>query len=547
MKVKPRTNRRVIDIMQTAVVQQHQMYEYDMRDRYMQLVVPALQEKKIEIANILKYNFKKKLNKNEIYLSDNIISNRYKNTKAIQQLLAIKYVNDLMRRIYYSTRAMSKTIKFLNTWARQQIQTQLYFYKKVQQIATTKDDIVYAYIKYNNIKNFYKDILIRNLKGICKRYYSILKKYKRMWTHNILLKTIIRSKKRNRIIPFIFNMRKRLFKYLRLGVLFNIKYWTNNIRKMTKKYNIFKESANENIFMKEIGNNSTRLIKGSNSTKQSAIHPLILLYAVLGGYKRYKSNTADKIKMHYYSVLMQHVVANNNKIYLKKRRRRVIKRKKYYARLIMQHLMHNKPRYLIRKAYLNNRVNSTISRMGLTKQINATNTAIKLNALTKFFLKRYISTLLIMHQNRSKFKIFSILNSKAFNTYNFISKRNKRKKSIWTEMRNRRRRKRMMRGIKRRRKKEISMCLGRAIRRAKYRARYVLNADTSGYWIIDNMIKSKFNKRRRHRMYYKMRKVRERRLKWVRKRSKIYNLIPANITLVRQINLYNNLKSKFAI
>lgn len=526
-------------------------------------LVGALQTNKISINNILKYNFKKILNKHDTYLHNKMQYSRYKNTKGVQQLLAIKYIGNLIKRIYYVVKVMCKIVKYLNIWVNQHVQTELYYYKKALQVATRKEEKIYAYIKYNKIKQIYKKVHLFYVRELCRMYYSTLKKYKKQWKHDILIQTAVRAKKRNTIIPLIFSIRKRLFRHIRLGTMYNIKYWINNIKKITKKYYILRY-ASTSILYKRLDQESNIVRKELSAYQNNALWPLILLMNICLLNKRYKAGIINNIKTKYYNIISKYIAAQqcskssqkqkkirliHNKKKIKKKYKK--RNRKYHILMIMNHLIHGKQKYIINDTYLRNRVSVAAGRIKQYASIVENNNNKKLKIMLQLLTKKYVSVMLMLYQYWTKLPLFKYLAAyKRWRHYRKL-KRNIIIPSRFENRRTRKSNKRYMYKMK-------GTCKWRFIRRIsthRYRSNkifknymHTLQRDYMAYWINDYARFNKFqNKKRRRFNFDRVQTVKNHRYRWHKKKSKLYHMTPANITFIKQVNLYQTLKQLFVI
>lgn len=355
---------------------------------------------KIKNVTLSKYHLVKKFNERKKEIND---ANKTKNTKLLKQLIKIHYFFTLTKKTYYLVKALKKAKKALKIWIRQLIQNEIYFFKKALKIAKTKQQMILIYLKYKKTIRKYKKIYIHYLKNIMKRYVKKTRRIKNQWK-NVLTRGFAKGlKQKNDIIPFIFYIRKILFKKIRTGTLKQMKYWKKIMKKFARKYKITRELNINNLINTNVQHNS---IEGT-AVQTNMLKPFILLRYVHHMKKKSKPTLLGKINKEYYSQLLN--LAKLKKIKNAKRRR--IKKNKYFNRLITFYaLICGKKKFVSRKKYKQRKLTTFINRMNQQMLVKLPIHLIKKRVENRLLIQKTISSWLISMQNWKKVRLFKHLN-----------------------------------------------------------------------------------------------------------------------------------------
>lgn len=355
---------------------------------------------KIKNITLSKYHLVKKFNEKKKEING---STKTKNTKLIKQLIKIHYFFTLTKKTYYLVKALKKAKKALKIWIRQLIQNEIYFFKKAIKIARNKQQMIIVYLKYKKTIRKYKKIYIHYLKNILKRYVKKTRRIKNQW-RNVLTRGFTKGlKQKNDIIPFIFYIRKILFKKIRVGTLKQMKYWKKIMKKFAKKYKITKELNINNL----INTNVHPIQNRKDKSGTNIIKSFLLLRYIYNMKQKSRPTLLGKINKEYYNQLVN--IVKLKKINTIKRKKK--KNIKYFKRLITFYaLVCGKKKFIQRKKYKQRRLTTFLNRMNQQTLTKAPVHLIKQRVENGLSIQKTISLWLISMQNWKKVRLFKHLN-----------------------------------------------------------------------------------------------------------------------------------------
>lgn len=484
------------DINDDGQIQPSQVYPYQL-----------LNGKANPIA-LSKYHLIKKFKEKK---NDIVNYTHKKTTKQIKQLIKIYYFLSLAKKTYYLISTLKRATRALKIWVRQMIQNELYYLKKALELSKNKEQIRLIYIKYEIIKIKYKHIHINYLKNIIKTYMRKMKKIKKEWKRMLVTGFAQHLRQRNKIIPFIFYLRKILFKKIKNGTLRSIKYWKKLIKSFCRRHKIMKEYNIHSL----INNDTKRNVIEENSITTETIKPYILLKYINILKKKSRPSLIKKIRKEYYSLLIN--IAKKIKL---KKKKLLTKKKSIFKKLaILYALVTGKKRYMFRDSYMRRKMLAYISRFEQKELLKLHVTQLQKEVENKLFLNKVISVWFLLLKNWKRFKIFKAIRKikikKDQDQYKYKYKYKYKRRKRWLNYRMRR----TIRRIVRHKKKKMSyLKLLRKILKTKKAKRYIRLQRS----ILKKKIKTQYRLKKLFR-HKRINKIKKRRGRWYA-RKKIRNL-----------------------